>query len=279
MVHYWHGVFSNASMTKLFFLSLIFFSACTLPGEKKAKEEALKQETTVLQSNDINTASTNNKDIDTLASLPPVQPIKKPVGIYHTTLPFDQKIEQTVVFNKDLTYKLEEKYPDRDSMVITEGNWSPSDGYIWLYKDQIVFARYKWKGDKLQYYSPQLKKSFTMNALQDVLQNDPWKNQAQEGIIVYGIGNEPFWRIEYNNRDTISFLMADWEHPVKMKMTSSFSTKDSTGYLAQNDSAKLHLTVYPYFCNDGMSDLTYRNRIRVQYNQQVYNGCGMMYSK
>jgi len=264
-------------MTRLIFLSLIFFSACTLPEEKKAKEEAQQQDTTVLQTNDINTASTNTIDTGTIASLPLVQPIKKPIGIYRTILPFDKKIEQTVVFNKDLTYRLEEKYPEKDSLVITEGNWSPSDGYIWLYKDQIVRARYKWDGDKLQYYSPQLKKSFTMTPSKDVMQNDSWKNKSDEGIIVYGIGNEPFWRIEYTNKDTISFLLADWEHPIKMKIDSSFSTKDSVGYIAQNDSAKIHLTVFPYFCSDGMSDFTYRNKIKVQYNHQVYNGCGMIY--
>lgn len=266
-------------MSRFIFLSLIFFSACTLPEEKKAKEEAQRQDTTVLQSNDINTASTNGNDFDTTASLPPVKTIKKPIGIYQTVLPFDKKMEQTVIFNKDLTYRLEEKYPVKDSTVITEGNWSPSDGYIWLYKDQIVRARYKWNGDKLQYYSPQLKKSFAMNSLKDIMQNDAWKNKAEQGIIVYGIGNEPFWRIEYDNKDTISFLLADWEHPVKMKMDSSFTTKDSTVYIARKDSAKIHLTVFPYFCNDGMSDFTYRNKIKVQYNQQVYKGCGMIYNK
>ena len=118
-----------------------------------------------------------------------------------------------------------------------------------------------------------------MNALQDIMQNDPWKNKGKEGIIVYGIGNEPFWRVEYNNKDSISFQLADWEQPVKMKMSSFFNTKDSIGYFAQNDSAKIHLTIFPYFCSDGMSDFTYRNRIKVQYNQQVFNGCGMIYNK
>ena len=264
-------------MTRFFFLLLIFLSACSLPEQKKAKEEAQRQDATVLQSNDINAAATNNTDADTSTALPPVQPIRKPSGIYQTILPFDNKIEQTVVFNKDLTYRLEEKYPDRDSIVVTEGTWTPSDGYIWLYKDQIVRARYKWNGDKLQYYSPQLQKSFPMNALQDIMQNDPWKNKAKGGTIVYGIGNEPFWRIEYDDKDTISFQLADWERPVKMKMSSSFNTKDSIGYIAQNDSGKIHLTIFPYFCSDGMSDFTYHNKIKVQYNQQVYNGCGMIY--
>lgn len=270
----------NISMIKFSFLLLIFFSACTLPEEKKAKEEAQEQDTTVLQTNEVHTASTSNNDIDTTAeSLPAVQPIKKPTGIYQTTLPFDKKMEQTVMFNKDLTYRLEEKYPDRDSIVITEGTWSPSDGYIWLYKDQIVRSRYKWNGDKLQYYSPQLKKNYTMNALRDVMQNDPWKNKAEEGVVVYGIGTEPFWKIEYSKKDTISFSLADWEHPVKMKIDSAFNSKDSTVYIAQKDSAKIHLTIFPYFCSDGMSDFIYRNKIKVQYNQQVYYGCGMIYNK
>jgi uncharacterized membrane protein len=257
----------------LFALSII--SACTLPAEREAKEAMNKPDTTKIETNDINTAA-----LDTSASisLPVAQKVKKPGGIYQAILPLDEKIEQTIVFNNDFTYKLQEKYiSKKDSTIITEGNWSPSDGFIWLYKDQIVRGRYKWEGTTLQYFSPQLKKSFSMQSMQDAIQNAAWRNKGKEGITVFGLGNEPFWSIEASKADTISFLLSEWEHPLKMKINSFFSTNDSVGYIAQNDSVQIRVTVFPHFCNDGMSDFTYRNKIRVQYNHYVYNGCGIVY--
>jgi uncharacterized membrane protein len=255
--------------------SLVIFSACTLPAEKETENSPKKSNTTVIESSDANAAT-----LDTANSipLPPVQKIKKPVGIYQSLLPLQDKIEQTIAFNSDLSYQLQEKYIDKkDSLVITEGTWTPSDGFIWLYKDQIVRGRYKWQGNMLQYYSPVLKKVFPMKPMQDAIQNVAWSDKGKEGVVIYGIGNEPFWSFEYNNKDTLSFLLAEWDQPMKMKISSSFNTPDSIGYVAQNDSTQLRVTVFPQFCHDGMSDFIYRNKVRVQYNRQVYNGCGIVY--
>lgn len=257
------------------FLLILLFS-CTLPAEKKAREESAKKNdiTISIQTDDVNAAQ------NTLPTepLPPVQKIKSPNGIYQTVLNVNEKIEQTVAFNSNLTYQLQERYLDhKDSIAITEGSWAPSDGFIWLYKDQVVRGRYKWQGNTLQYYSPVVKRSFDMQPLQDAFENVAWKNKGRQGIVMLGVGNEPFWSIEFNKKDTLSFILSEWDHPVKLKINSSFTSKDSTGYIAQNDSMRLRVTVFPYFCGDGMSDFTYRNTVRVQYNQQDFKGCAMIY--
>jgi uncharacterized membrane protein len=264
-------------MHKPFFILLLLLSACTLPAEKEERASSKKIDTTVIETHDANAAIST--DTSNTKDLPIAQKMKNPSGIYRTILPLGEKVEQTVLFNSDLTYQLQEKYINgkQDSIVTTMGNWNPSDGYIWLYKDQIVRGRYKWKGDDLQYFSPVLKKSFTMNHLQDAMQNAAWQNKAKQGVVIFGIGNEPFWSVEYTNRDTIAFLLSEWTRPLKMKVDSTFSTNDSTGYIAKNDSTQLRVTIFPHFCSDGMSDFTYRNKIKVHYNKQVYNGCGMMY--
>lgn len=228
-----------------------------------------------IQSNDVNAA---NKMETNKESLPAISPIKKPSGIYHALLPLENKIEQTIVFNNDFTYHLEEKYPDiKDSIVITEGTWMPSDGFIWLYKDQVERGRYKWHADTLQYFSPALKKKFSMQQAHDALQNDSLQFKRKRGVMVYGFSKQPLWSIEYNNKDTLSFLLAEWKHPLKEKVKSTFNTTDSIGYIAGNDSAEIRLTVFPYFCNDGRNHWMYRNQIKVQYHQQIYNGCGIIY--
>jgi uncharacterized membrane protein len=264
-------------MGRLFTFLIVVFFSCTLPAEKKANKEAAERAngTTSFQTSDANDAQQESLITETF---PQIQKVKNPNGIFQAILNLNEKIEHTIAFNSDYTFHLQERYPDRrDSIAVTQGTWTPSDGYIWLYKDQVVRGRYKWKGNTLQYHSPVLKKDFDMQRLQDAFENVAWRNKAKQGVVMFGVGNEPFWIIEMNNKDTLSFTMADWEHAVKLKMNSSFNTRDSMGYLAKNDSASLRVTLYPEFCSDGMSDFTYRKKVKVQFNQYVYQGCGMLY--
>jgi uncharacterized membrane protein len=257
--------------------ALIFFlTACNLP-EERGIDVLVKTDTTSIQTNTSYDART--EPATTNEVLPEKKKIKNPSGIYQAVIPFHGKIEQTVAFYNDQTFQLQEKYMSgkKDSIVLTQGNWSPSDDYIWLYKDQVVRGRYKWSGDVLQYFNPALKKTFAMQPLKDVLENNVWRNKKNEGIAVYGIGNEPFWNIEVKKQDSISFLLSEWAEPVTMKISSSNSSPDSTSYIASNDSTQLKLTVFPYFCSDGMSDYVYRNKLRVEYKKQVFSGCGIVY--
>ena len=202
----------------------------------------------------------------------------KPSGIYQAVLPLSEKIKQTVAFYNDYTYQLQEEYSNnkKDSIVLITGNWSPSDGFIWLYKDQVVRARYNWKEDTLQYYNPLSRKSISMHSMPDAMENKTWQNRKTQGTVFFGIGNEPFWSIE-NTRDSLYFQMSEWPAPMQMKLSNTITSSDSIAFTAQNDSSQLRVTVFPLFCNDGMSDFIYRNRIRVQYNNQVYNGCGVLF--
>jgi hypothetical protein len=225
-------------------------------------------------------AEPGNMDIDAPIK-PKADQLKSPVGIYRVVFPLEDstKIEQTVKFYNNKTYQLQERYPGskKDSMVTIQGTFLPSNGYIWLYQEQVARGRYKWKGDTLQYYDPSYKKSYSMVKLQDVLERDIWQEKKAQGLVLYGVGNEPFWSLEVNSNDTISFRLADWEQALKLKRKETLSSKDTTVYLAQNDSSQIKLMVLPYFCSDGMSDFTYQNKILVKYNNQTYSGCGVVY--
>jgi uncharacterized membrane protein len=258
----------------LYFL-LIFFSACSLPEEK---ERALtKGDSISIESNDTHAALV--KPVEETPVLIKKQIVKNPSGIYQTRLNYKGGIQHTIAFYKDNTYQLQEKYitAKNDSVVITTGNWSPSDGYIWLYKDQVVNGRYSWNGDTLQYFSPFSKKSFSMQSLTDANENTVWQKKADNGISVVGIGNEPFWSIEVLRKDSISFLLPDWKQPLRLKVSSFISNSDSIAYVAKNDSTHLNVTILPFFCSDGMSDYVYRNKMKVKFNDQVYEGCGVVY--
>jgi uncharacterized membrane protein len=259
-------------------LFVFFCASCTLPDERKAKELSQKQDTTVIDADDSNA----HTKVDTTSIPLQIAPkVKLPNGIYQTVVPLDKKVEQTIAFNSDLTYQLQEKYNtgETDTVVTSEGTWTPSDGYIWLYKDQIVGGRYRWKGDVLQYYSPLLKKSLPMHPLNDAMQNTTWKKKARSGTVFFGTGNEPFWNVELDNNDSLSFSLAGSSSPRRMKIDTSYTSEEAMHFTAHADSTQLLVTIFPHFCSDGMSDFTYRNKVSVQLNKEVYNGCGILFRR
>ena len=263
---------------KLIFLSIIILLAsCTIPEEKQLEQELVADTATVIETDNSYMAA---RDTAVVRPIPVPKKVKSPSGTYQVTLPKEEEgLEQTISFHPDHSFQLQERYRDekKDSVVLTTGTWSPSDGYIWLYKDQVVRGRYIWKGDVLHWMSPRLNKVFPMNPLIDAMENKTWKNKKEEGIVFFGIGNEPFWSIELTKQDSLSFRLADWTKPVTLRIDSVHADKEARVWMAHLDTVQVKLTVWPQFCSDGMSDYVYPNRIRVQYNQQVFNGCGLLY--
>ena len=206
----------------------------------------------------------------------PIAHIKKPSGIYRFALPYGEgKITHTIAFYPD-HYRLQEEYPGtRDSTVITEGNWSPSQGYIWLYKEQLALNRYVWHEDTLEYFSPKQQKRFAMEKLTAVESSSVWQQKRNDGAVLYAIGTEPFWSIELTKDDSLVFNNPQLTSAVKAKLTSKSAEGGSTIFIADNDSIKL--TSYPVFCTDGMSNFTYANKIKLTYKGKVYKGCGKLF--
>ena len=116
-----------------------------------------------------------------------------------------------------------------------------------------------------------------MQLLTDANENVAWRKKADIGISVKGVGNEPFWSVEIIRKDSISFIMPEWKQPLILKISSLSSNSDSTAYVATNDSTNLRVSLFPFFCSDGMSDYVYSNKMRVWYNDQMFEGCGVVY--
>jgi uncharacterized membrane protein len=201
--------------------------------------------------------------------------IKKPSGIYEFILPYekDAMVLHTISFLPG-TFQLQEEY-SRDSTVMTEGTWAPSQGFIWLYQGNVVRGRYAWKGDTLQYFSPRQKKKFSMSKLTPVTTNPVWQAKKKTGTILYGIGTEPFWSIEIKKQDSIVLSMPEWTEPLRVKLSGTARENKTTIYSAAADS--LQVIVSPFFCSDGMSDFTYSHKLTVQYKGQTFNGCGVVF--
>lgn len=206
----------------------------------------------------------------------PVAP-NAPSGIYQFLYPLDEQttILHTVSFSKNRFSLQEEFLNKKDSVLVAEGTWSPSQGYIWLYKDQLVRGRYVWKGDTLQYFSPAQNKKYSMNQMTSAAQNPVWLKHKNAGAILYGVGTEPFWSIEIFKNDSLVLSMPHWSEPLTTFVSEKTNDAKGRVYKAAPDS--LQITVQPLFCSDGMSDFVYTNKLRIRFKNQVYNGCGVSF--
>ena len=259
------------------FLCLFFVVACgSEADEKTASTKTANSSASALPpQNEIDTTVNFAKDTASYQSLAPA--IKKPSGIYQFLFPYDAntQILHTVAFYPT-SFRLQEEYVGKgDSIVITEGTWAPSQGFIWLYKDQLVRGRYVWKGDTLQYFSPRQNKKYSLTKLTPASTNKVWVDKKATGTILFAVGTEPFWSVEINKRDSIIVSMPDWTEPLRAKISAVDQQKSGTVYHSTADS--LRVTISPYFCSDGMSDFIYSNKVTVNHKGKTYQGCGMKF--
>ena len=255
----------------------VFFGSCgDEPVEKSVTPTGSDNGAGNHTSKALDTSSSFAKDTTSHASFT-VPEIKKPSGIYQFELPYEGKgrITHTIAFYPN-SFHLEEEYSNtKDSVVVTEGTWTPSQGFIWLYKEQLVRGRYVWKGDTLQYFNPRLNKKFSMTKLTPASANPVWQTLKKQGAVLYGVGTEPFWSVEVKKQDSIILSMPDWTEPLRVKFSSTKRENKNTVYTAATDS--LQVTVLPYFCSDGMSDFTYSSKILISYKGRRFEGCGVVF--
>lgn len=197
---------------------------------------------------------------------------RPPNGIYRILL---SSIEHIIHFHPDQSYLLEEK--KGETITRTKGNWKPTNGVIWTYRDQIVQGKYSWLGDTLAYIDNQSQKTIPMQKLSSVLENNVWRNKKKEGIEFFGVGNEPFWSVEIDEQKNISFQLADWSKALVFKPAPPATYDDSIVYQLSSDIASIKITILNQFCSDGMSDFIYDNKVEVLYNKQIFSGCGILY--
>ena len=207
----------------------LFFGSCgDEPVEKSVTPTGSDNAAGNSTSKALDTSSSFAKDTASHASFT-VPEIKKPSGIYQFELPYEGKgrITHTIAFYPN-SFHLEEEYSNtKDSVVVTEGTWTPSQGFIWLYKEQLVRGRYVWKGDTLQYFNPRLNKKFSMTKLTPASANPVWQTLKKQGAVLYGVGTEPFWSVEVKRQDSIILSMPDWTEPLRVKFSST--TIERTG--------------------------------------------------
>ena len=194
-------------------------------------------------------------------------------------------IQQTILFNADKTYKQEQVLWGKNLLPkIQGGTWKFVDGKIEmmqngkpaieLVKNKDTLYAVSIDGIQVNHSS---KYFLTKRTL--ARENPIWVKKQKEGVDFDALGNEPFWSLEIDKQKSISFKLADWKKPITVPAEKPVIVKDSTIYTLKSDTTKWTITIFPEFCNDGMSDYLYQYKVNVNYNGVKYKGCGVVLSK
>lgn len=255
-------------------IAIILFSCNESPQTKKT---VVKKDTTKIQDTIIVKDSILNSTIaDSL-----------PLGAYQGIFPCKDcdGIQQTILFNSDKTFREEQMiWSKNEAPKISEGTWQRKNGKIELTQNNKSVIDLVKKEDTLfavningVVVNNSSKYSLTKRNLAD---NNPlWNKKRLAGIDFVAMGNEPFWNLEIDYEKSISFKLADWKKPVIAGIEKPLINKDSTIYKLKSDTTKLSITIFPEFCNDGMSDYLYQYKVNIKLNGLLYKGCGVMLSK
>lgn len=245
----------------LFIAACGVFFACNQQGSNGTfATDTIKQDNTLIK--------------DTVAALPDtIVPVisNAPIGIYQGSIQKNgAPVQHTVAFYPNHTYRIQEV---ENGKMITNAKGKFTTNNIQLQTANNI--NYLWKDRVLM-----LVQNGRQNPLQKMMSardNKPWAAKEKEGIVFYGVGNEPFWNVSVHAQKGIDFHLADWKEPVHFLPAKPIENADSIVYRTGNDSAKLQVVIYPLFCSDGMSDYTYDQQVKVIYNRKVFNGCGIMF--
>ncbi len=207
-----------------------------------------------------------------------------PLGAYQGIFPCKDcdGVQQTILFNADKTFREEQMiWSKNEAPKISEGYWQIKNGKIDLTQNNKPVINFIKKRDtlvavKINGILISNSSNYVLTKRNLAINNPIWEKKKLEGIDFAGVGNEPFWSLDIDFKKSISFKLADWKKPIVTGVVKPIINKDSTIYKLKTDTTVWTITIYPQFCNDGMSDYLYQYKVNVKYNGILYKGCGVM---
>jgi uncharacterized membrane protein len=263
-------------MRMLFLQCLIFISVCSCNNSAVTESTTTVQDTAGLIND-----STPQQETFTINAADSVL-----FGFYQGLLPCTncEGIRHTLLLKDSAKFILEEftigesTFPTR-----REGRWTHSGDSIQLLANQKLLATYLADKDtlRLKYLdgrpmADSAAQKHWLARIPDAAKNKAWIGKKNQGVEFYGIGTEPFWSIEIDEGKNASFKTADLSKAIVLAYSSPSSNKDSTTYnLKTADNVSMQVVVYNQFCNDGMSDNLYEQRVHIRFKGTEFKGCGV----
>jgi len=241
--------------------------ACNNAAENKAET---KDSTSVV---------TETKSVDSVAL--------KMAGTYSGYIPCADcaGIMTYLILNPDMSYRLEETYAGKnDTAFRTSGSWKREKNKVVLDDKGSVKASYQSETDKLIQLDIEGNritgnlgdKYVLVKSAAAMSNNAAWNEKKAAGVDFIGLGNEPFWSVEFDKGNSVSFNTPDRKTPLKLPWADPITTNGISEYHIQTESHKMDVSIFPQLCSDGMSDNLYEFKVVLKLNNKKYQGCGVM---
>ena len=234
-----------------------------------------------------NSANNNEHPIDSVNSKAVLTDslALKSTGIYGGFVPCAdcEGIITYLLLNPDMTYKLEETYFKKDEKVFrTNGIWKMDKGKVVLYDSNNVRLSFLTEGKKLwqldsegNRISGNLGDKYVLDR-KEISDKTALKEKTDAGIDFIGHGNEPFWSLEIDKGNKITFNRPDMKEPLSLPYTEPTKSSGNRDFHLETEEAKMDISISPQFCSDGMSDFIYEYKVSLQYKGKNYSGCGVL---
>lgn len=201
-------------------------------------------------------------------------------GIYQAVLPCigcENRLH-TIMLNADGTFRLEEEFIGKGlGPSVTRGTWLRNKNEVKLVMGNVALQTYFLQNDSLILAGPSGEKNdatnYTVNKMPSN-KHTAWQDKWKSGVDFFGIGTEPFWSISIQNKKQVILKFAGREQPIIVEAPTPSDFSDSLVYEYKGKGNQLRVTIYPRFCNDGMSDFLYEQSVHVMYNGLLLKGCG-----
>ena len=213
-----------------------------------------------------------------------------PSGFYQGMLPCKtcEGIQQTLLFNGDGHYKLEELAVGKGTPAkAIEGTWEKEKGGFKLYENVKPIAEYRLFKDSLintESYGARipdsLSRQYVLFRKNTSPENASWKKRRSEGVEILGTGGDPYWTVEIDKEKYILFKSPTMPKAVIVPIEKPITSKDSLVYNINDGGGNmLKVSIAPGFCTDGVSDHIYEYHMNVAYKGQSYKGCAVLLDK
>jgi uncharacterized membrane protein len=258
-------------LLSLFILSLSCLTSCDFFNDKPAPAAKVVTDTMVIVKDSI----INAGHYDSI-----------PVGFYQGLLPCRncEAIQRTILFSNGDHFTMEELELGRSVPAKrTEGTWEKDKGKFVLYLNEKVLAQYRLTKDSLfnvenngSHIPDSMSRQYVLFKKNTAPENPAWRQKKTEGVDIIGIGSDPVWSVEIDNKKFILFKLATLNKPVIVPAERPSVTKDSTVYAVTTEAGNpLKISISPGFSNDGIGDHLYEYRMKVWYKGQFYKGCAV----
>jgi uncharacterized membrane protein/heat shock protein HslJ len=104
---------------------------------------------------------------------------------------------------------------------------------------------------------------------------DQLMNKLESGIDFVASGNEPFWSVDVNFDQNITFKVLEGDSiSVATPKGTKLMDVAATSYRVKTDSDYFEVIIYDKSCEDGMSGKEFPKSVEINYEKKRYTGCG-----